>query len=132
MRVIGLSELIALAIHNEDHAHRHERRRDDKNQNPAAQGLNHSSTGGSSLGIAERATLGKSWKRGGEQGDCNQCGSNAQERSLNLHLSSQGPFEHVASQLAPFPASVILKMARRKPCGSCRSTHIATSAGQKS
>ena len=63
-RVIALPALIAFAINNENHANRHKRRRDDKNQNPTAQGLNHSSAGGGRLRIAERATL----REGREQG----------------------------------------------------------------
>src|SRR6266478_2979147 len=75
-RLIILPDLIALAIHNENHAHRHERGRDDKNQNPTAQSLNHSSTGGGRLGVAERATLGEGGERSGEQGQSNQGNTN--------------------------------------------------------
>ena len=85
--VIGLSELIAFAINNENHANRHERGRDDKNQNPTAQGLNHSSTGGGRLRIAERAALGEGRERGGEHDQSNQHNTNKQERSLDPHLS---------------------------------------------
>src|ERR1019366_1510492 len=87
-RVMGLSELIAFAIHNKNHANRHERGRDDKDQNPTAQGLNHSSTGGGRLRIAERAALGEGWERGGEYDQSNQCNTNKQERSLDPNFSS--------------------------------------------
>ena len=78
-RVVGLSELMAFAVHNKNHAHRHERGREDENQNPAAQGLNHSSTGGGCLRIAERATLGEGRERSGEHGQYNQRNGNAAE-----------------------------------------------------
>src|SRR5713101_3210272 len=85
-RVIGPSDLITFVINNENHANRHERWRDDKNQNPTAQGLNHSSTGGGRLRITERATLGEGRERGGEHGQSSQPYSNKEERSLDLHL----------------------------------------------
>ena len=51
--------LIALVIHNKNHADRSERGRNDQDQDPALQRLNHSRARGSGLGVAERATLGK-------------------------------------------------------------------------
>src|ERR1700716_1132402 len=71
-RVIVLSDLIALAINNENHAYRHECGRNDKDQNATFQCLNHPSAGGGSLRIAERATLGEGRERGGEHGQSNQ------------------------------------------------------------
>src|SRR6202795_186747 len=85
--VILPSDLITFVMHNENHANRHERGRDDKNQNPTAQGLNHSTTGGGRLRITERATLGKGRERSGEHGQSSQCNSNKEQRSLDLHLS---------------------------------------------
>ena len=57
---------MAFAIHNENHADRHEGGRDDEDQDPAAKGLNHASAGGRRLGIAEGTALGKSLGRSGE------------------------------------------------------------------
>src|SRR5258707_10971585 len=82
-RVIFPSDLITLVMHNENHANRHERGRDDKDQNAAAQGLNHPSTGGGRLRIAERATLGEGRERGSEQGQSNQGNTNKECRSLD-------------------------------------------------
>ena len=70
--VIVLPELMAFAINNENHAHRHEGGRDDQNQNPAAQGLNHASARGSRLRITQRTTLGKGREGRGEHGQRNQ------------------------------------------------------------
>src|SRR6267143_6565628 len=86
-RVIVPSDLITFVMHNENHANRHERGRDDKNQNPTAQGLNHSTTGGGRLGITERATLGEGRERGGKHGQSSQPNSNKEEGLLDLHLS---------------------------------------------
>jgi hypothetical protein len=61
--VIFLSELIALAANNKDHANRHESWRNDEDQNSAAQGLNHANARGSGLGIAQGAALGEGWGR---------------------------------------------------------------------
>src|SRR6266851_8689588 len=85
--VIGPSDLITFVINNENHANRHERGRDDKNQNPTAQGLNHSTTGRGRLRIAQRAALREGRERGGEHEQSSQPNSNKEERSLDLHLS---------------------------------------------
>jgi hypothetical protein len=51
-------------MNDENHSHRHERRRNDKDQNATTQGLNHSSACRGSLGVAERAVLGEPRERG--------------------------------------------------------------------
>jgi hypothetical protein len=56
-------ELIAPAADDEDHADGSEGGRDDKDQYPTAQSLNHSRPGGSPLRIAESAILGEGRKR---------------------------------------------------------------------
>src|SRR5207244_2506140 len=67
-RVVRPFKLIAFAMDNENHANGCECGRNDKDKNPAAQCLNHSSACGSRLSIAERAALGKS-RHGRQQQD---------------------------------------------------------------
>src|SRR5207248_4034486 len=69
--VIRFLKLIALAITNTDYTQRHERRRNDEDQDSALQRLNHARTRGGSLRIAQCATLGKSRQRHYEY-NCNQ------------------------------------------------------------
>ena len=63
-RVILPSDLISFVMHNKNHANGCKSGRNDKDQNPALQRRNHSSASGSSLGITERAALGKSGHSG--------------------------------------------------------------------
>ena len=65
---VAASNLIALAMQDKNHANGSERRRDDQDQYPAAQCLNHPRPRGSRLSVAKRATLGES-RHGGQQQD---------------------------------------------------------------
>src|SRR5260370_28325998 len=78
-------ELIAFATRNKNHANGHQRWRHDKNQNPTAQGLNHSGPGRGRPGIAKRATLGDRRDGRGKYEESNQRHTNKKERSLNPH-----------------------------------------------
>src|SRR6202142_1844473 len=125
-RVSRLPELISFAINNENHGHRHERGRDDQYQNSTAQSLNHSSAGRGGLRIAERTILGEG-RRGGEH---NQRGQTSEQKRFVFSDA------HHSFRLSSFPLLrnlyVIWRRAPRRPAsGSCRSTHIASPAGQK-
>jgi hypothetical protein len=63
---------IVLATHNENHANGSQRRRNNKDQNPTLQCLNHSSARGSRLSITEGTILRKSRHGGEQQGQSRQ------------------------------------------------------------
>src|SRR5579864_250922 len=79
-------ELISFVMNDKNHTHRHERGRNDKDQNPTAQGLNHSSSCGGSLGVAKCAILGKYWKRDGQHNQSHQRAAK-KKTPFDLHLS---------------------------------------------
>jgi hypothetical protein len=56
-RVDVLSELISLVSHNKNHAHRHEGRRDDKDEDSAAQGFYHPCPSRSGLRVTKGTAL---------------------------------------------------------------------------
>src|SRR4029077_11272740 len=58
---VDASELISLVVNNENHSNGHQCRWKYKDQNPAAQRLNHSCPRGGSLGVAQRTALREGW-----------------------------------------------------------------------
>src|ERR1700746_667960 len=61
--VLRSTDLIALVVHDKDHADRCQRWRNNEDQNPTAQRLNHSLPSGCGLRVAQRTLLGKGWRR---------------------------------------------------------------------
>src|SRR5882724_6720060 len=84
-RVISRSDLIALVVQDKNHANGKKRWRDDENQDPALEGLNHPAPGGSRLGIAEGATLGRCRAGRGEREESDQRHTCQKELSSNFH-----------------------------------------------
>jgi hypothetical protein len=66
------SELTVFATHDKNHSNGSERGRNNQNQNPALQCVNHSSSGRSGLRVTQRAALRKSRNGGSEQDDQSQ------------------------------------------------------------
>src|SRR5271169_5640937 len=87
--VVGASDLIALVIHNKNHANGSKCGRKNKDQNPTTQGFNHSSARGGSLRIAERTILGKSRYGGHQQDQSRQCQVREPKARFTFHRSSQ-------------------------------------------
>jgi len=56
------SDLVALAMHNEEHSDGCEGGGEYQNQNAAAQSLNHSLAGRGGLGVAQGTALTESWR----------------------------------------------------------------------
>jgi hypothetical protein len=92
-RVDFLSELISFVSHNKNHAHRHEGRRDDKDEDSAAQGFYHPCPSRSGLCIAKRAALRKGWGRADERTYCDQRSGKQQKRPFALKRISRHVYQ---------------------------------------
>src|SRR5947209_7170423 len=87
--VVGASNLIEFAMNNKNHTDRSERGRENQDQNPALQCLDHSSAGRSRLSVTERAALGKSRHSGQQQDQCCQGKPCEPKVRFTFHSSSQ-------------------------------------------
>src|ERR1700722_19207621 len=116
-RVIGGPKLVDPTMNHEKQADGSKGWRNDENQNPAAQCLDHARARGSPLRITEGTVLGESRKRRCQE-QCGHCQHSHQSQpALNTHSSPRR-----AVTISTWPK------ARLRAGGNCRSTHIACRA----
>src|SRR5258708_2379494 len=125
--VVVPSEVAALSAHNKNHADRHHGGRHDKDQNPAAQRLDHPSPSRRRLRVTESATLREGCLRRAQRQQSQNRNGDQERPSLEFDLLAQ----HIWKVLAEFYALFLtsrLKTEHPSAYACCRSIRTAIPA----